>query len=182
MTRVCDPAVVEELTALHAAYERALMANDIPALSSFFWDSEWAVRFGATESLYGAAQIAAFRHARPTRDLARTITALQVVTFDGDTGITTLEFVREIGGEPHVGRQTQIWRRFERGWKIVSAHVSLLAETRWIDHAARLVHLPLPPALRSGVEVQFTRARIIADAILDFPLDDTIEIAPVFQP
>ena len=64
MSPINDPAVVAEVTALHAEYEAALMSNDIKKLTTFFWDSPMAIRFGVRENLYGAAEIEAFRKAR----------------------------------------------------------------------------------------------------------------------
>jgi hypothetical protein len=86
------------------------------------------VRFGATENLYGSAEIAAFRHNRPTTDLQRQMIRLQVVTFGHDTGSVTLEFRRSIQGEMRHGRQSQVWRKIGGEWKIVSAHVSLMPQ------------------------------------------------------
>ncbi len=61
---VDDAATLAELQARFEAYERALGENDVEVLDGFFWESPAAVRFGATESLYGFAAIAAFRAAR----------------------------------------------------------------------------------------------------------------------
>src|SRR5271155_3268358 len=71
MLAINDPAVIEEILALHAAYEAALVGNDIEKLTAFFWDSEWALRFGVAESLYGASEIEKFRKARPAINLER---------------------------------------------------------------------------------------------------------------
>jgi hypothetical protein len=51
-----------------------------------------------------------------------------VVTFGTDTAITTNRIRRATAG-PIVrhGRQTQVWRRFDEGWRIVSAHISFIA-------------------------------------------------------
>jgi hypothetical protein len=43
---VDDPATHAEVTARFAAYEKALMTNDVDALDDFFWPSELALRFG----------------------------------------------------------------------------------------------------------------------------------------
>jgi hypothetical protein len=91
-----------------------------------FWSSPLAMRFGVGENLYGSAEIDAFRKARPAAGLARKIVRLDVVTFGPDHGSVTLEFEREAGGDTVRGRQSQVWVRFEDGWKIVAAHVSLL--------------------------------------------------------
>jgi ketosteroid isomerase-like protein len=128
MDRINDPRVVAELTALAWRYERALVSNDIPTLDALFWHAPEVVRLGATENLYGEAQIRAFRKARPTANLAREVRDLRVVTFGDDTGCVTLEFVRVIDGVERHGRQSQTWRRFaDGGWKVVSAHISVLA-------------------------------------------------------
>jgi ketosteroid isomerase-like protein len=127
MDEINDPATVAELTGLAWRYERALVNNDIPTLEKLFWDSPHVVRLGATENLYGADEIRAFRFARPTANLARTVSNLRAVTFGADTGVVTLEFVRVVDGAPRYGRQTQVWRKFaDGGWKVVSAHVSIL--------------------------------------------------------
>ena len=118
-----DPAVHAELSALYPVYEKALVENDVEMLTRMFWGSESAMRFGAGENLYGIEEIEAFRKARPAVGLARTLTRLDIVTFGQDFGSVTLEFAR---GEKR-GRQSQVWVRLPEGWRIVAAHVSLLA-------------------------------------------------------
>lgn len=126
MTEINRPALVAELTDLYLRYEKALVENDIAVLDELFWESPEVLRFGATENLYGIEQIREFRQNRPAQNLAREISHLKVVTFDEDTACVTLEFCRAIDGTPRYGRQSQVWRKFPEGWKIVSAHVSLL--------------------------------------------------------
>ncbi|HEY0758793.1 MAG TPA: oxalurate catabolism protein HpxZ [Acidisarcina sp.] len=125
--QINDPATVAELTALYPLYETALVTNDVDALISMFWASPLVVRFGATENLYGIAEIEAFRKGRSPANLARTIERLQVVTFGAGFGSITLEFSRQQGGAVTRGRQSQLWARLPEGWRIVMAHVSLLA-------------------------------------------------------
>ena len=182
-SRVNEPAVIAGLTAAHDEYEAALMANDIDALDRLFWDSPETLRFGATEASYGAEAIAAFRRARSAAGLARTVFNFTAVTFGDDTGITTVEFTREVSGVARHGRQTQIWRRFgESGWKIVSAHVSLVDEGVYLDQAARMIELDIPARHRAGVQSQLTRAAAFAQLLTDFSLTDDVEVAPVFRP
>ncbi len=124
---IIDDAVTKaEVQARFDAYETALMTNDLDALDDFFWPSPLALRFGAGESLFGFDAIAAFRAARggsPQRSLRNS----QITTFGPDHAVATTEFLR--AGEPRIGRQTQVWVKFpETGWRIVSAHVSLVAE------------------------------------------------------
>ena len=127
MDQINDPRTHAELTELALRYERALVTNDVPTLDALFWDAPQVVRFGATENLYGGDEIRAFRKARPAVNLAREVHRLSVVTFGEDMGTVTLEFVRVVDGVTRHGRQSQTWRRFaDGGWKVVSAHVSVL--------------------------------------------------------
>ena len=126
MTKINDPILVSELTELYLKYEKALCTNDVETLSELFWDSPDVVRFGVTENLYGSDEIRAFRKGRSPLNLDREMFNLKVVTFDADMAAVTLEFRRVIDGIVREGRQSQMWRKFPQGWKIVSAHVSLL--------------------------------------------------------
>jgi len=124
--RINDPSVVAELQALYPAYEMALVNNEVEALTNLFWNSPLAVRFGMTENLYGFEQIASFRKGRIAANLARSVRRLDIVAFGPDHAQITLEFERTIDGRTLRGRQSQSWVRFPEGWRIVSAHVSLL--------------------------------------------------------
>jgi hypothetical protein len=119
---VNDPETHRELTELYPEYERALVDNDVATLTRLFWASTHAMRFGITENLYGMEEIEEFRKARPSAGLARTISRIDIVTFGTNYGSVTLEFER---GKVR-GRQSQVWVRFDDGWRIVAAHVSLL--------------------------------------------------------
>ncbi len=176
-----NPTVVAEIAALHEEYETALVSNDVEKLVTFFWDSPDALRFGVAESLYGAKQIEEFRKNRPAVDLARTVLNLQIVTFGDDNAIVTLEFDRTVQGVPRHGRQSQVWRKFDHGWKIVSAHVSLVPMP-YIDLAGPLVQLPIPPELREGVQRNIARAKVIAQSLIDMELPADVEAAPKFIP
>jgi hypothetical protein len=81
---------------------------------------------GPAENLYGIDEIAAFRKGRSPVNLARSIRRLDIVTFGRDFGSVTLEFERSVEGKLVRGRQSQLWARLPEGWRIVSAHVSLL--------------------------------------------------------
>lgn len=123
-----DPETYAELSRLYPLYEQALMNNDADTLTRMFWASPLTMRFGVTENLYGIVEIEAFRKARPASGLARRITRLDIVTFGQDYGSITLEFERISGAVTTRGRQSQVWVRLPEGWRIVAAHVSLLAE------------------------------------------------------
>ncbi|MGF7156399.1 oxalurate catabolism protein HpxZ [Novosphingobium gossypii] len=124
--RIDDPALLAEVTAAFHAYERALMADDIPAMDALFHDAPTTNRYGVGEVLYGIEEIRAFRKGRggsPQRRLGRV-----AITVDGESFATAdAEFFRE--GSDRRGRQTQSWVRFAEGWKVVSAHVSLEGST-----------------------------------------------------
>lgn len=122
-----DPETVAELKELYPRYERALVDNDVETLQSMFWASPHVIRFGPTESLYGIDEIEAFRKGRSPANLARTITRLDIVAFGRDFASIALAFEREIDGRVTRGRQSQTWVRLPEGWRIVFAHVSLLA-------------------------------------------------------
>lgn len=117
-----DPDVIAELCELSSAYEHALVTNDVEKLVEMFWHDPRVMRFGATENIYGYKEIDDFRKARPAQNLARTVTRLDIVSFGKDFASITLEFER--GAQR--GRQSQMWVRVPEGWRVVSAHVSLM--------------------------------------------------------
>ncbi|MBE9003149.1 oxalurate catabolism protein HpxZ [Nostoc sp. LEGE 12447] len=126
MTTINDPTVLAEVTDLYLKYEEALSNNNLEVMDSLFWDAPEVVRFGITENLYGSDEIRNFRQNRPNPKIEREISNLKVVTFGKDAATVTLEFRRNINGVERFGRQSQIWYRFTEGWKVASAHVSLL--------------------------------------------------------
>jgi hypothetical protein len=121
-----DPSTVAELEALYPQYETALVGNDVHTLTAMFWASSLAIRLGVGENLYGIDEIEAFRKSRPSVGLARRIVRLEIVTFGRDYGSVTLEFERDGTAGVVQGRQSQVWVRLDEGWRIVSAHVSVL--------------------------------------------------------
>ena len=123
-----DPEVIAELKALYPRYEQALVTNDVDKLLDMFWAGEQVMRFGVTEDLYGPEELAAFRKGRPAANLARTIKRLDIVSFGRDFASITLEFERSTNPGVVRGRQSQVWVRLPEGWRIVSAHVSLLPQ------------------------------------------------------
>ena len=124
MTDINLPAVLAEVEAAFAEYERALVTNDVPVLDQLFWDSPHTLRYGAGENLYGYDAIRAFRQGRPAVNLEREITARAITTFGQDFAVANVEFRR--AGSDRTGRQSQTWARLPEGWRVVSAHVSLM--------------------------------------------------------
>jgi len=121
-----DPILLAEVTEAFQAYERALMADDVPAMDALFHDAPTTNRYGVGEVLYGIDEIREFRKGRggsPQRTLGRV-----AITVYGDSFATAdAEFFRE--NSDRRGRQTQAWVKFADGWKVVSAHVSLEGST-----------------------------------------------------
>lgn len=119
------PDILAEVHAVFARYEDALVNNKVDVLDELFWNSPYTVRYGATENLVGYAQIQAFRAGRSPAGLARAIRNTVITTYGRDFATAMTEFVRE--GSTAVGRQSQTWVRTPEGWRVVAAHVSLLA-------------------------------------------------------
>lgn len=117
------PAIVAEVTDAFYRYEAALGSNDVAVLDELFWDDARTLRYGATENLYGHAAIAQFRGARNPAGLARKLLKVVITTYGNDFGTANCEFER--GGK--AGRQSHTWLRTASGWRIVAAHVSMLA-------------------------------------------------------
>lgn len=118
------PNVVAEVGAAFDRYEKALNANDVDVLDSSFWNDPRTVRYSLMDNAYGFEAIHASRLARPKTDLTRILTNTVITTFGRDLATANTEFQREESGKR--GRQSQTWARMPEGWRVVSAHVSLL--------------------------------------------------------
>lgn len=121
------PEVVAEVREAFARYERALVTNDVSTLGTLFFDDPRTIRYGAGENLYGYAAIAAFRQARSPVGLARDLAKTVVTAYGRDLAVASTLFHRA-GAPGRVGRQMQTWVRFDEGWRIVAAHVSVIEE------------------------------------------------------
>jgi hypothetical protein len=124
--KIDDPVLHAQVTQAFHAYEAALMADDVAAMDRLFHAAPTTNRYGVGEVLYGIEEIRAFRKGRggsPQRRLGRV-----AITVYGDAFATAdAEFFRD--NSERRGRQTQAWIRFDDGWKVVSAHVSLEGST-----------------------------------------------------
>ena len=119
------PDVVAEVSAVFEQYEHALVNNDVTVLDELFHNSPHTLRYGATENLYSYEAIQAFRASRPSQGLARERMNIVITTYGRDFATANTEFKR-VGSE-RTGRQSQTWVRTSEGWRVVAAHVSLLA-------------------------------------------------------
>ncbi len=94
-------------------------------LDELFWDDALVIRYGMSENLYGAGEIAAFRAARPSKGLMRSLSRTVITTFGTDFATASTLFHRDTASGK-VGRQMQSWVRMADGWRVVAAHVSLI--------------------------------------------------------
>ncbi|PQA80906.1 DUF3225 domain-containing protein [Limnohabitans sp. TS-CS-82] len=119
------PEVVAEVSAAFERYEHALVHNEVEVLDELFHNSPHTLRYGATENLVGYDAIKEFRACRPSQGLQRERMNIVITTYGQDFATANTEF-RRVGSE-RTGRQSQTWVRTPEGWRVVAAHVSLLA-------------------------------------------------------
>jgi hypothetical protein len=121
------PEVVAEVRAAFERYEQALVTNDVATLDELFHKDARTIRYGVGEILYGHAEIAAFRSARSPAGLMRTLSRTVITAYGRDFAVASTLFHRE-SASGKVGRQMQTWVRFPEGWRVVAAHVSVIAD------------------------------------------------------
>jgi len=119
------PEVKAEVEEAFAAYERALVGNDVAALDDCFLDRRTTIRYGIAENLYGYSEIAAFRAGRSPAGLARALERTVITSYGRDIAIASTLF-RRATASGRIGRQMQTWIRAAVGWRIVAAHVSVI--------------------------------------------------------
>ena len=129
------PQARAEVLACFEDYERALMDNDVAALNAYFWDDPRVTRYGIADRQWGHAELVAHRARTPAPDFTRYLEHPRVTVWRSDLAVVQVEFVRS--DTPLRGFQSQVWVRFDAGWKIVAAHVSMIP---FADDGAR------PPA------------------------------------
>ncbi|TMV08293.1 oxalurate catabolism protein HpxZ [Arenibacterium halophilum] len=119
------PEVVAEVEAAFARYEQALVTNDTETLGALFHVDPRTIRYGIGENLYGHAEIQAYRKARPAVDLMRRLEGTVITAYGRDMAVASTLFYRA-SAAGKVGRQMQTWVRFDHGWRIVAASVSVI--------------------------------------------------------
>tara|TARA_Y100000590_G_scaffold245552_1_gene275913 strand:+ start:1868 stop:2248 length:381 start_codon:yes stop_codon:yes gene_type:complete len=119
---VNNQAVLAEITDAFWRYTNALIANDVAIVKEMFWDSEYTLRYGKGESLYGKDAIATFRDGQKGRPLTIDVTRLIITAFGQDFGTANCEM--KIQGIEGITRMSHSWVRVEEGWRIVAAQVS----------------------------------------------------------
>ncbi len=53
---------------------------------------------------------------------------------------------------------------------------------RYVEQTAQVIDLPLAPEYRPSVVENFTKIAAIATLVMEFPLPEDIEAAPIFEP
>lgn len=125
--KINDPAILAEVEAAFAEYETALTGNDVATLDRLFRRAPETLRYGAAENLYGYDEIAAFRAARPSVGLERTLRRTVITSYGDDYATANTLFERD-SAPGKIGRQSQCWVRFPEGWRVVAAHVSIIPQ------------------------------------------------------
>jgi hypothetical protein len=120
------PDVVAEVRAQFERYEKALTSNDVATITTLFRADPRTIRFGIAENLYGSGEIEAFRATRSPTGLDRTLSRTVITAYGPDCAVASTLFHRPSMGGSKVGRQMQTWVRFDDGWHIVAAHVSII--------------------------------------------------------
>ena len=123
---VAEEAVRTQVLDAFTAYEKALVDNDIEALTGHFWDSERVVRYGVADLQRGAESLRRWRLAQPELPRGRQLSDTDVLVLGPAAAVVTTLFTYP--GRSMLGRQTQVWARKDGRWCIVSAHVSEVAD------------------------------------------------------
>ena len=123
------PEVVAEVKVAFERYEQALVSNDVATLNEAFHNDSRTIRYGASENLYGYAEIAAFRSSRSPIGLARTLSRTVISSYGRDYAVASTLYHRA-SAPAKIGRQMQTRVRFTEGWRVVAAHVSMIDEPR----------------------------------------------------
>lgn len=183
------PELLAEIAQLSDAYEADLVAGNFEKIKSYFWASEFTLRYGATEELYGVEAIVEFQNQRKTNFATRVTKKRNILTVGEHAAVVNIEFERSDGADESIGRQTQVWALVDKNqWKIITAHISLRNPSTSKQHSACLeqqaeqVQLDIPRDYQQNVAQILDVTRSLAEPLMAFKLPDELEIAPVFKP
>lgn len=118
-------ADVAEVEPLFDAYEAALLRNDVAVLHATFLPSDDVLRFGIADEQRGSDGLLAWRRGAAPVDPRRRITSRSMLGIA--PGVVSVDITFVNGDDPMIGRQSQTWVRRPEGWRIVRAHVSVIA-------------------------------------------------------
>jgi len=126
------PAARASLRAAFDHYEAALLRHDVAALDACFHAAPETLRYGVAELGYGIDAIRRYRAAAVPVHPGRQLRNIVIQTFGDDVGSVACEFTAP--DTELIGRQTQTWLRIDGAWRIVTAHVSLVAPAVLCHH------------------------------------------------
>lgn len=115
-----DGAIPAGVLEAFAAYDAALLGNDVAVLDDLFERGHGTVRGDGESVLVGWESIRDFRAARsavPTRRVSR----VHVRVLGEDLALVVASVASRRG---RAGQQTQVWRRRDDGWRVAGAHVT----------------------------------------------------------
>lgn len=116
----------DDLLRAFARYEDALMDGDVDVLDELFEDSPETVRSDGGATLVGHGHISAFRAGRPAAPRRR-LERVHVQDVSSDVHrnpVVTVLVAESVRPDGSTGVQTQVWRRAEGRWTVMTAHVS----------------------------------------------------------
>src|SRR5690349_7725126 len=96
------PEVMAQVLVEFERYEAALLAHDIDAINSFFFDSVITVRLGVSEHGYGMEAIRAYRRRADPVPANRRLQNTVITTIGNTAASVCTEFV--MPGSPMIGR------------------------------------------------------------------------------
>ena len=65
---------------------------------------------------------------------------------------------------------------------VISQQTTSFDAATYVQQTAQLLNLSIPPEHMASVVENFERIQAVAQPVLDFPLPDTLEAAPRFEP
>ena len=114
------------VTALSDQYEDALLHNDVELINASFAQTDDVRRFGINDMQTGYVALVAWRATATPVDPQRRVLERSVVALATGVVAVDLTFVDSIHPD-RIGRQSQTWVLRAEGWRIVRAHVSVVA-------------------------------------------------------
>ena len=128
MSDTRSPTPAEAVVArLSDEYEAALVRNDLAAMNDVFWQSADVLRVGIADMQSGYDEVVAWRTTAVPVPASRTI--IERAVLEIAPGVVAVDLTFRNGAEPFIGRQSQTWVEHDSGWRIVRAHVSVIASS-----------------------------------------------------
>ena len=121
------PEVMAEVEAGFARYEAALVGNDLEALDALFWEARTRSAMAAPRTSTAMARSQPFAPAATRWGSHDGWSTRSSPPTAGDFATASTLFRRDAAAGK-IGRQMQTWVRLPEGWRVVAAHVSLIAE------------------------------------------------------